>query len=271
MEDFSEIKIKPLTRKAINKLKKGGTIRVTEGDFPVRINKAKVTALMKKLSKGKGSNMSMDASEIEMNGEGLFKSISKGVKAMAKSATKGAKKLVYKAGDYLKSEQFQKDLVNVARPTLKGAVEGGIGTLAASAIASNPELAPVIIPAAYVASYGANKIIDKPSIITGNTKFDKGGMLLKPRMPRIPKIAKIPPIGSDPLSRKPLNLKDMDEWVRRGQGIYTGQQHVGEGIFASGGALGEKMMGGRGELRQVLESPNPFHTQHFNQNLKQFM
>jgi hypothetical protein len=128
----------------------------------------------------------------------------------------------------------------------------------------------VVIPTAYVASYGANKIIDKPSIITGNTKFDKGGMLLKPRMPRIPKMPKIPPIGSDPLSKKPLNLKNMGEWDRRGQGIYAGQRQVGEGIFA-GGALGEKMMGGRGELRQVLESPNPFHTQHFNQNLKQFM
>jgi hypothetical protein len=270
MEDFSEIKIKPLTRKAINKLKKGGTIRITEGDFPVRINKAKVTALMKKLSKGKGSNMSMDSAEIEMNGQGLFKSVSKGVKAIAKSATKKAKKLVYKAGDYLKSEQFQKDIVNVGRPTLKGAVDAGIGSLATSIIATNPELAPVVIPTAYVASYGANKIIDKPSIITGNTKFDKGGMLLKPRMPRIPKMPKIPPIGSDPLSKKPLNLKNMGEWDRRGQGIYAGQRQVGEGIFA-GGALGEKMMGGRGELRQVLESPNPFHTQHFNQNLKQFM
>jgi len=269
MEDFSEIKIKPLTRKAINKLKKGGTIRITEGDFPVRINKAKVTALMKKLSKGKGANINMSPEEINFNGEGLFKSISKGVKAMAKSATKGAKKLVYKAGDYLKSEQFQKDLVNVGRPTLKGAVDAGIGSLATSIIATNPELAPVVIPTAYVASYGANKLIDKPSIITGNTKFDKGGMLLKPRMPRIPKMPNIPPIGSDPLSRKPLNLKDMGEWDRRGQGIYAGRQ-VGEGIFA-GGALGEKMMSGRGELRQVLESPNPFHTQHFNQNLKQFM
>lgn len=261
MEDYSQISIKPLTRRAINKLKKGGQIKISHGEVPVRMSRAKMEQLAKKLSKGKGAFLKMSPEEINLNGEGIFKSISRASKAVGKTVSRGVRKLATHAGDYLKSDQFKKDLVNVARPTVKGAVDASIGSLAASAIATNPELAPLIVPAAYVATYGANKLIDNPSIITGNKKYDKGSGLVRNR--------KMNPMGSDPITYTPINLKDKGEWDRRGQGIYAGQQR-GQGIYA-GGNLGLKMVGGRGELRDVLSSPDPLHSQHHNQMLRQFL
>jgi hypothetical protein len=256
MEDYSQLNIKPLTRRAINKLKKGGMIRVNAGDVPVHMSRSKMEQLAKKLSKGKGMNMSLTPEEIQMNGEGIFKSVRKGVNRLAK-----------KTGDYLKSTQFRKDLVNVARPTLKGVAKAGIGSLAASAIATNPELAPLIVPAAYAATYGADKLIDNPSLITGNKTYDKGGMILpmrKPSVPRVPRIPKMPkPMGSDPITYNPK--KDTTEYV--GNGIYAGQHSSGYGIYAGG----QVMMTGRHSVRDVLASPDPLHTQHHNQMLKQFM
>lgn len=270
MENYSEIKIKPLSRKSILKLKKGGTVRIVQGDMPVQMSKEKIKKLVSKLSKGKGMNMNMSPEEIEMNGEGIFKA----VKRASKAVSKGVKKLTTQAGDYLKSTQFKKDLVNVARPTVKGAVNASIGSLAATAIATNPELAPLIIPAAYVANYGANKLIDKPSIITGNTTYDKGsGMILPMRKMRNPRIPKMPkPMGSDPITYTPKDLLNV------GSGIYAGQ-HSGRGIYAgehtgSGHGIyagGQVMVTGRHTVRDILASPDPLHTQLHNQMLRQFM
>lgn len=266
MEDYSQINIKPLTRRALSKLKKGGMIRVNAGDVPMHMSRAKMEQLAKKLSKGKGAMVMMSPEEVQMNGEGIFKA----VKRASKAVSKGVKRLTTQAGDYLKSTQFKKDLVNVARPTVKGAVKAGIGSLAASAIATNPELAPLIVPAAYAATYGADKLIDKPSLITGNKTYDKGGMILpmrKMRKPRIPKMPKPP--GSDPITYTPPNV---------GSGIYAGE-HSGRGIYAgehrgSGHGIyagGQVMMTGRHTVRDVLASPDPIHTQQHNQMLRQFM
>ena len=253
MEDYSQINIKPLTRKAINKLKKGGAVRILPGDMPVHYSASKIKKIVSKFSKGKGMNMSMSPEEINLNGEGLFKTISRGAKSVGRTVKRGAKRLAGHAVDYLKSDKFKKDLVNVARPTVKGVVDAGISTAAAAAIAAQPELAPLIVPAAYAATYGANKLIDKPSLITGDTKYDQGAGFYIPRIrSRVKKL-----IGSDPLSRKPLNI---------GKGIYAGRQ-TGEGIYASGGA----MMGGRNQLQSVLSSPDPLFSQHHNQMLRQFM
>lgn len=269
MEDYSEIKIKPLSRKAILKLKKGGTVRIVQGDMPVQMSKDKIKKLVSKLSKGKGSNINMTPSEVTANGEGIFKAVKRASKAVGKQA----KKLATQAGDYLKSTQFKKDLVNVARPTVKGAVDAGIASLATSAIATNPELAPLIIPAAYAATYGANKLIDKPSLITGNKTYDKGGMILPMRKPRVPRMPKMPkPMGSDPITHTPKNLLNV------GNGIYAGQQSSGRGYtgehMGSGHGIfagGQVMVTGRHTVRDVLASADPLHTQHHNQLLKQFM
>jgi hypothetical protein len=269
MEDYSEVNIKPLTRRAINKLKKGGQIKISHGEIPVRMSRAKMEQLAKKLSKGKGAFLKMSPEEIEMNGEGIFKAVKRASKAVGKQA----KKLATQAGDYLKSTQFKKDLVNVARPTLKGAVDAGIASLATSAIATNPELAPLIIPAAYAATYGANKLIDKPSLITGNKTYDKGGMILPMRKPRVPRMPKMPkPMGSDPITHTPKNLLNV------GNGIYAGQQSSGRGYtgehMGSGHGIfagGQVMVTGRHTVRDVLASADPLHTQHHNQLLKQFM
>ena len=221
MHDFAQIGIQHLSKRALAKLAKGGMIRVQEGPMLIHMSPEKIKKLALKFKQGKGGMISLDQSEMGMNGEGLFKSIKKGVK-----------KLASKAGDYLKSTQFRKDLVNVARPTLKGAATGAIGSLAASAIATNPELAPVIIPAAYVATYGANKLIDKPSLITGDKTYDTG------------------------------------------QGIYAGGHRGfghGQGIYAGGGmSIG---MSGKGSLsaHPAIASPAPLHSQHFNQQLRQYV
>lgn len=272
MEDYSQINIKPLTRRALSKLKNGGTVRIVQGDMPVQMSKDKIKKLVSKLSKGKGMNMNMSPEEIEVNGQGLFKA----VKRATKSVSKGVKRLATQTGDYLKSTQFKKDLVNVARPTVKGAVDAGIASLAASAIATNPELAPLIVPAAYAATYGANKLIDKPSLVTGNRTYDKGGMILpmrKMRKSRIPKIPKMPmPMGADPITYTPKDLLNV------GSGIYAGQ-HSGRGIYAgehtgSGHGIyagGQVMVTGRHTVRDILASPDPLHTQHHNQMLRQFM
>lgn len=270
--DYSQINIKPLTRRAINKLKKGGQIKVSHGEVPVQMSRAKMEQLAKKLSKGKGAFLKMSPEEIEVNGQGLFKA----VKRATKSVSKGVKRLATQAGDYLKSTQFKKDLVNVARPTVKGAVDAGIASLATSAIATNPELAPLIVPAAYAATYAANKLIDKPSLITNDRTYDKGGMILpmrKMRKPRIPKIPKMPmPMGADPITYTPKDLLNV------GGGIYAGQ-HSGRGIYAgehtgSGHGIyagGQVMVTGRHTVRDVLASPDPLHSQHHNQMLRQFM
>jgi hypothetical protein len=269
MEDYSEVNIKPLTRRAINKLKKGGQIKISHGEIPVRMSRAKMEQLAKKLSKGKGAFLKMSPEEVTANGEGIFKAVKRASKAVGKQA----KKLATQAGDYLKSTQFKKDLVNVARPTVKGAVDAGIASLATSAIATNPELAPLIIPAAYAATYGANKLIDKPSLITGNKTYDKGGMILPMRKPRVPRMPKMPkPMGSDPITHTPKNLLNV------GNGIYAGQQSSGRGYtgehMGSGHGIfagGQVMVTGRHTVRDVLASADPLHTQHHNQMLKQFM
>lgn len=258
MENYSQINIKPLSRKAILKLKNGGTVRIVQGDMPVQMSKDKIKKLVSKLSKGKGMNMNMSPEEIEVNGQGLFKA----VKRATKSVSKGVKRLATQTGDYLKSTQFKKDLVNVARPTVKGAVDAGIASLAASAIATNPELAPLIVPAAYAATYGANKLIDKPSLVTGNRTYDKGGMILpmrKMRKSRIPKIPKMPmPMGADPITYTPKDLLNV------GSGIYAGQ-HSGRGIYAgehtgSGHGIyagGQVMVTGRHTVRDILAALLP--------------
>jgi hypothetical protein len=218
MQDYAQVGIKHLSPRALRKLSKGGMIRVQEGEMLIHMSPQKVKKLVEKFKKGKGGMISLDQSEMGMNGEGLFKSVKKGVKKLAK-----------KAKDYVTSTQFKKDLVNMARPTAKGAVQAGIGSLAAAALATNPELAPIIVPAAYAASYGANKLIDKPSYITGDKTYDQG------------------------------------------QGIYAGSQR-GRGIYAGAGMhVGSQ---GRGSLLGTHPALQPLevrHSQHFNQQLKQYM
>jgi len=275
MEDYSQVNIKPLTRKAINKLKSGKSIRILPGDVPVHYSASKIKKIVSKFSKGKGMNMNMTADEIAMNGEGIFKSISRGVKSVGKTISRGTRRLAGHATDYLKSEQFKKDLVNVARPTVKGLVDAGISTAAASAIAAQPELAPLIVPAAYAASYGANKLIDKPSYVTGDKKYDKGNGIIMP-MKRLlkPRIRRPKPMGSDPITYTPKDLvKDAKEYV--GKGIYAGHQ-TGYGIYAGRGMgegiyAGSGLMGGRNQLQAVLASPDPLFSQHHNQMMRQFM
>jgi hypothetical protein len=218
MNDYAQIGISHLSPRAISKLSKGGMIRVQEGPMMIHMSPEKVKKLISKFRKGKGGMVSLDQSEIGMNGSGFFSSI---------------KKVGNKVGNILKSKEFKRGAyktsivaANIARPLVKQGANQAIDAAASALITSNPELAPVIIPLKGLAKKQASKAIDKPSMIIGRKDYDKGA------------------------------------------GIYAGRQY-GEGIYAGMG-MGTQ---GRNALsgHPAIQTPKPLDSQHFNQQLRQYM
>jgi len=137
-----------LSEKQMTSLRKGRKIRAKHSidgtGCDVMVHPDKYDIISRTFKKGKGTELLLTPEEIMMNkehsqaeGGGIF-----GKKFDKFLDKHGAKKIAYKVGD-------------LAKPIVKNALRG----LSATAIASNPELAPLIA----FAEHHGEKFLDKPS------------------------------------------------------------------------------------------------------------
>jgi hypothetical protein len=181
--------IKKPKQNQLKRTNSGCGFRITEGDYPISVKKELVNKIRNKFKNGKShtiyahemeggslSSMYKDAKDyVITEGRQTARQLKKNIQTEVRQTARSLKKEAIATGKDIQREaiatgkEIKKQAIkegnlfvkDVVKPYLSEMVQGGIMTLAGTASALQPELAPFIMPAGLVASSMAGSYIDE--------------------------------------------------------------------------------------------------------------
>ncbi len=161
----------------LSKLKRGHPVRVKRGTgFNVIVRPETYNLVSRAFTKNKGVQLALSPEEISVNQENAVSDETSPISGKGIFGRKFDKFVERKLGKKKKKEAytFARDYLN---PIARSGIEAGMAAGTTALIASNPELAPVAVPASAVATELMLDYLDNPSKYnTGNKKNIKSGV-----------------------------------------------------------------------------------------------